>query len=241
MYNSSQRVKLSSRHTTGYFKRVSRVSRDRLGPRRWLFRINRRAAQDWICRSLFGGGGIILETGWNHRPAGLNAGAGRYLGGAGATWNAEKPSVLLPMCAIPLPSLPFLIPLRVYVWKWCTPAWWARSILLPKRARLHRRVRPTPRTRGSDPHYVCPHLPRCYYPSPFERPYCEIINLAYLQKPPLRGIIWKVHYFTDDTYKGKFVDSGSSNMCAAGELLIFWRSIIHWPPGKKGTCKEDTV
>ena len=50
MYNSSQRVKLSSRRTAGYFKRVSRVSRDRLGPRRWLFRINRRREIGFVVR-----------------------------------------------------------------------------------------------------------------------------------------------------------------------------------------------
>lgn len=126
-------------------------------------------------------------------------GPGRYFGNA--VWNAEKPSVLLPMRAIPL-LVPFILA--------CLRMKMMHSDVMGSEhsASQTRYVEgPTARTREWPTLCASP-LARCYYPSSFERPSCEIINLAYLQKLPLRGIIWEVHYyFTDDTYKGAFLDS----------------------------------
>lgn len=143
-------------------------------------------------------------------------GPGRYFGNA--VWNAEKPSVLLPMRAIPL-----LVPLVL------TPCVFTYendalrrdglgAFCLPNTPGYVEGPTDSARTREW-PTLCASLLARCYYPFSFERPSCEIINLAYLQKLPLRGIIWEVHYFTDDTYKGEFLDSAHLYV-HSGELLI---------------------
>jgi len=64
---------------------------------------------------MFGGGGIILETGWNHRPARLNVSTGRYLGrGRRGLERGEAICLIADVCHSSSVSL-FLIPLRVYV------------------------------------------------------------------------------------------------------------------------------
>jgi len=139
--------------------------------------------------------------------------------------------------SVPLPSLP-LACLRMKMMH--SDVMGSARILLPKRARSQAEG-PTDFARTREwPTLCAPPLLRCYYPSPFERPPCEIINLAYLQKPPLRGIIWEVHYFTGDAYKGKFSDSAHL-ICAPTGLLIFWRSIIRCSPRKKGARKKSIV
>jgi len=138
LYNSSQRVKLSSRRTAGYFKRVSRVSRDRLGPRRWLFRINRRREIGFVVRYVRRRRDYL-----RNRLESSSCGIEREYRQVLGPWvarlgNAEKPSVLLPMCAIPLPSRYFLSPCVFTYENDALRRDGRRSIPLPKRARLHR-------------------------------------------------------------------------------------------------------